>query len=290
MHVHNFKLNYLDLLRRNSIVILLLFVINSEVKSQRKSDMVYTPIDSKIFDSDASQSHTLNLFFWDSFDYAYYEFSNTLKGTWTNRNKKEQQRIENLQQQTQAKLGIIKSQYLEYKAYPTVISDGWHNAIATDNLNFCKDVKVLVQKNKVKQFVIENYIPLNFTATRDIKNAKNVIALKNFSGEQMNIVDLYFIYDIEEQTIVPEPIKAGFVCFWSDMKNFEDIKITLDGVKMEGFKFRFNSKPECFSDGMICRILRPGTYTFEAVGKGAIDWKRTIEIKENNCLKIRLGR
>ena len=290
MHVHNFKLNYLDLLRRNSIVILLLFVINSEVKSQRKSDMVYTSIDSKIFDSDASQSHTLNLFFWNSFDYAIYEFSNTRRGTWDNRNKKEQKRIQNSQEQTTAKIGIIKNRYSEFKAYPPIIIDGWHNAIATDNLNFCKDVKVLVKKNKVKQFVIENYIPLNFTATGEIKNAKNVIALKNFMGEQMNIVELYFIYDIEEQSIVPDPIKAGFVCFWSDMSNFEDIKLTLDDGKMEKFKVRFTSEPVCFSSGMICRILRPGTYTFEADGKGAINWKKTIEIKENNCLKIRLGR
>jgi hypothetical protein len=59
---------------------------------------------------------------------------------------------------------------------------------------------------------------------------------------------------------------------------------------MEPFTVRFDSEPDCFSNGMICRILKPGTYSFSAEGKGTIDWQNTIEIKENMCLKVRLGR
>jgi hypothetical protein len=59
---------------------------------------------------------------------------------------------------------------------------------------------------------------------------------------------------------------------------------------MENFTIQFESEPECFNNGMICRILKPGTYTFLARGRGAIDWSGTIEAKSGKCLKIRLGR
>jgi hypothetical protein len=285
----NFRVNHTDLLKKSGCIVLLVVLVTSKAKPQSKSDMRYTPLDSTVYGIDAPEGFSTKTFFWGtSVDYAIYEFSNILRAN--SRDKKELQRIEGGKQQTAAKLQIIKTQYLEYKKYPDSITDGWHSAIATDNINFCKDVKVFVKGNRVKKFVVDNYIPLNFLATREIKNAKNVISLNNFNGEQMNLVELYFIYDIDEPNIVQEPIKAGCVCFWSDIKNYEEIQLTLDGVRMENFKVRFNDEPGCLSNGMICRILKPGSYSFKAEGKGAIDWKKTIEIKENTCLKIRLGR
>ncbi len=284
-------MKYLNTELRNSIFILLLLLWSNVAKSQRNSDMEYSIIDSSIVGKDIPEyTNKQSGFYWSTFDYAVYEFTNILKAS--NRNKKEQQRLENARQQTGAKLAIIKDQYAEYKSYPEKITDGWHSAIATDNINFCKDVKVYVKDNRVMRFVIDNYIPLDFKATRDIKNAKNVISINNFNGEQMNLVELYFLYDIDAPVIVSAPIKAGYVCFWSDIKNFADIQLTFDGVRLEDFTVRFgeDETPDCFRNGMICRILKPGTYSFKADGKGAINWKKTIEIKENQCLKIRLGR
>lgn len=284
-------MKYLNIHFRNIIFILTLLLVNNAAKAQRSSDMEYSIIDSSVVGKDVPEyTNKQSSFYWSTFDYAVYEFTNILKAS--NRNKKEQQRLENARQQTTAKLSIIKTQYAEYKDYPEKITDGWHSAIATDNINFCKDVKVYVKNNRVIRFVIDNYIPLDFKATRDIKNAKNVISINNFGGEQMNLVELYFLYDIDAPVIVPEPIKAGCVCFWSDIKNFADIQLTFDGVRLEDFTVRFgeDETPDCFRNGMICRILKPGTYSFKADGKGAINWGKTIEIKENQCLKIRLGR
>lgn len=272
-------------------LILLFFALTLSIKtfSQKKSDTTYTYVPIEINGSDAPDGYTEKKWFWgNTFDYAVYEFSNILRSNLLN--KKEQQRIELSKQQSLAKLSIIKSQYSEYTEFPETINDGWHSAIATDNFNFCKEVKVLVKSNRIIKFVVDNYIPINFTATRDIKKAKNVISLKDFNGEQLNIVEVYFLYDMDEQHIVQEPIKPGYVCFWSDMKNYSDILIKLEGVRMENLSLQFDSEPECFSKGMVCRILKPGKYSFTALGKGAIDWKGTFEIKENMCLNYRLGR
>lgn len=272
------------------LFILFVFLLsNLTISAQRKADKKYVPVPYVVEGQDSPNGYVENKIFWgSSFDYAVYEFSNIL---WANlRNKKEQQRIELAKQQSIGKMGILKSQYSEYESYPEKIIDGWHSAIATDNMNFCKDVKVLVKDNKIIRFVIDNYIPINFMSTGEIKNAKNVITLKNFNGEQLNIVEIMFLYDIEEQRIVPEPIKPGYVCFWSDIKNYRDILLDFDGKRMERLSVRFVSEPDCFGKGMICRILKPGTYTYLARGKGAISWADTFEVKENMCVKIRLGR
>ena len=248
------------------VATLILFLFSTlTLNAQRKAQKKYVPIPYAVEGQDSPEGYVENKIFWgSSFDYAVYEFSNIL---WSNlRNKKEQQRIELAKQQSMGKMGILKSQYNEYDTYPEKIVDGWHSAIATDNLNFCKDVKVLVKNNRIIRFVIDNYIPINFMSTGEIKEAKNVVTLKNFNGEQLNIVQIYFLYDLEEPRIVPAPIKPGYVCFWSDMKNHRDILLDLDNKRMERLTVSFSTEPDCFSNGMVCRILKPGTYSYLARG------------------------
>ena len=60
------------------------------------------------------------------------------------------------------------------------------------------------KNNKIIKFILDNYIPMNFMATREIKNAKNIVTIKNFNDEQLNIVELFFIYDIDEPRIFAE--------------------------------------------------------------------------------------
>lgn len=271
---------------------LLLFVFllsNLIILAQRKGDITYCSVPYEVTGQDAPQGYVeKEFYFGSSFDYAVYEFSNILREQLNN--KEQQRKFEQAKQQSIAKSKIIKNQYSSYKDYPEKIIDGWHSAIATDNFNFCKDVKVYVEDNRIKRFVIDNYIPLNFMSIGEINNAKNVVTLKNFNGEQLNIVEVYFLYDIEDPRIVPEPIKPAYVCFWSDLKNYNDILLDFDNKRMERFSVRFKKAPDCFSKGMICRILKPGTYSYLARGKGAISWEDTFEVKENVCLRIRLGR
>tara|TARA_A100001391_G_scaffold1387_2_gene1754 strand:+ start:319 stop:582 length:264 start_codon:yes stop_codon:yes gene_type:complete len=81
------------------------------------------------------------------------------------------------------------------------------------------------------------------------------------------------------------------LCRWQNWKTLSNwmgtrYKRALAG----GLSVRFESEPGCFENGMVCRILKPGTYSYLARGRGTIHWEDTFEIKENQCLKIRLGR
>lgn len=272
---------------------LVIILSTLSASSQKKSDTSYTyiPYDN-IEGQDAAQgfanSNKQSSFFWgSSFDYAVFEFINIFKASLVDKKeqKKEQQRLEKAKQQSLAKLAIIKTQYSEYSKFPETIVDGWHMVIATDNLNFCKEAKVLVKDNRVIKFIIDNYIPMNFMPTRDIKNGKNVITLKNFNSEQLNILELYFLYDLERPQLVPEPIKPGYVCFWTDVKKCDEIEIRLNDALLDRITVSNKSKPDCFSNGTVSRILKPGKYYVVARGGGkGYVWRGTIDVKENMCL------
>ncbi len=270
--------------------LLLLITFSNNSNAQKASDYNYSIVQDDYFAEDVTtQGYKEKRWFWgSSFDYAVFQFSNILQGHLLN--KKEQLQLEQTKQQNTQKVAIIKEQYKSYDSYPDKISDGWHHVIATDNYNFCKDAKVFVQNNKVKKFVIDNCIPLGVNATGEIKKAKSVATIKNTNGQELCIVEMFFIYDIEEQIIVETPIKPGYVCFWSDLYRYDAILLDFDGKRMENFTGYFETEPDCFTESMICRILKPGTYSFLARGRGAIDWKGDIEIKSGQCLKVRLGR
>ena len=280
---------------QTSISIILLcacFSTNAFGQKDKKEtkDAIYTQVDTDIYGQEGSGGTTVSVnsfFFGSSFDFALSTFTNIALAGFADRQYR--QNLEMSRKQSVTKRDMIKEQYAGYSEFPVVITDGWHNAIATDNSNFCKDVKVLVKNNRVVKFVIDNYIPIKFMPTGQIKNCKNMVTLNNFNGEQLTIVELYFIYDLEQTTLVSEPLKPGFICFWTDVAKYDDIEMTFDNVRMEKFSVRFNQTPDCFSNGMICRILKPGTYSFIADGKGHQDWKGTVEIKENMCLKYHLG-
>lgn len=275
------------------IIAVLLILLNISLYSQKKNDTssVYIPYDN-IEGQDATKGYannnTKNLFWGSTFDYAVFEFTNILKSNLRDKKEQkiEQQRLEKAKQQSLAKLAIIKTQYTEYSKFPEIIIDGWHMVIVTDNLNFCKEAKVLVKNNRVIKFVIDNYIPMNFMATRDIKNGKNVITLKNFNSEQFNILELYFLYDLDRPQLVAEPIKPGYVSFWTDVKKCDEIEIRLNDILLDRITVSHKSKPECFSNGTVSRILKPGTYYVVARGGGkGYVWRGTIDVKENMCLQ-----
>jgi len=243
-----------------------------------------------------NNSNPKSSFFWgSSFDYAVYTAGNIFQRHLND--KKQQRRIENERQSALAKLDLIKEQYSEYETFPEMIADGWHAVILTDNINFCKDAKVLVNNNRITRVVHDNWYPMHFNAVGKIKNAKNTISIQNlnFNGEQLNIVIVYFLYDIEESNTVAEPMSPGCVCFWSDLKRFDAIILKVDNVELASpknspFSTRFRSEPPALSEGMVCKLYKPGNYNYTAFGKGRIDWKGSFKIKQDYCTKIRLGK
>src|SRR6185436_10374561 len=144
---------------------------------------------------------------------------------------------------------------------------------------------------QMKEFVIENSIPVKFSPIGEIKKAKGIVSLKNFKGEEISIIEVYFIYDVEHSTIAEKPIKPGCVCFWSDLKSAGEIILKVNDLLLEPFPFYFGKKPDvAFKRGMICKFLKPAFYELWARGKGPLGWNDSFEIKSGYCLKYRLGR
>lgn len=275
---------------RSIIIFFCLLLIQADLFGQRKASIDYVAIGGEVYGGNSPEAPKDSkwYFFASTLDYAVWEFKNIYNARMAD--KREQQRLENERKQSMAKLSIISAEYAEFESYPETIIDGWHHAVATDKSNFCKDVKVLVAENRIVKLVVDDYLPLNFTATRSIKNGKNVVSLRSFNGEDLSIVEIFFLYDLEEPTLTDPPQEPAFVCFWSDMKNFADIKITFDGRRLEAISVNYPKQPDPFANGTVSRIMKPGTYSYVALGKGAIDWKGTFEVKAGECAMVRFGR
>lgn len=272
-----------------NILLIYLTVYTSTSHAQRKWDYVYTPVEFDILGETAplGQMPTGSGFFWgSSFDYAVYSFTNILRDI--NANKKEEQQRAIRAQQSMAKLSMIKGQYANYSAYPEVIVDGWHNVVATDNLNFCSDAKALVKDNRIVKFVVNDCVPLNFLATAPVKNGKSIITLRGASNDQLNIIEVYFLYDLDEPVLVSGPQQPGYVCFWTTSQSYDRVHLKLDGQWIEKMTVEFDDMPDCFSNGMVCRILKPGTYSYMAQRSGGADSQGTFEVRKNECLRVRI--
>lgn len=185
--------------------------------------------------------------------------------------------------EAQSKLALLKQQYKSYESYPDSIITGWHNVIVTDNLKFCRDAKVFVKNNRIEEFAIENCYRLTFTATGKIKQARNVLTLNNFNGEQLEVVDIYFLYDLDEPRLVAPPVNPGFVTFWTKKKGYLQNEIILNGVRYGGVTGIFRASPMCDQIGTSTLVLKPGRYTFRAMKSGN-DAEGTIEVRSDQCL------
>jgi hypothetical protein len=196
-----------------------------------------------------------------------------------NDSKKEQR----AKDEAQSKLMLMKQTYNSYETFPDSIVTGWHNVIVTDNLKFCRDAKVFVRNNRIEEFVIENCYSLNFTAAGKIKNARNVLTLNKFNGDQLEIVDVYFLYDLDEPRLVTPPLVPGYVTFWTKKKGYINHKIIIEGTTYDGVTQVFKVAPRCDEFGTLTLVLKPGTYSFRAMKSGN-DLDGVVNVKSDQCL------
>ena len=185
-----------------------------------------------------------------------------------------------------AKIGTIRQEYDSHPSKPDSISNGWHNVLVTDNNSFCREAKAYVSNNHVKDFVIDNYLPLTFKSTGTIKKGKNVLTISKSESETV-IVDVYFLYDLDEPSVADPPMEPGCVCFWSFNKKYVGEQIIVNNSKYDGLTKTFPRAPDCFEEGARTIFLKPNTYEFTAQKNGN-DREGEITIKAGQCLKYRL--
>lgn len=207
------------------------------------------------------------------------------RNSWENRRKREE-----AVSKAKSQLAIVKSTYENSNKYPESIVDGWHLVMATDNYNYCSPAKVLIKDNQIKEFVVSNWIKLSrpFEILSPINKGKSLITL-DFNGNT-DTLEIYFINDLAEPTIVDKPLNSGFISFWSDSRKAKSIKIWIEKMYFGELSERFESQPECSEEGTITIEVKPGTYFFKGAGRGTISWEGNIEARENQCLSYVLNK
>jgi len=213
-----------------------------------------------------------------------YEIS-AFRNSWENRRKREE-----TVSKAQAQLSIVKNTYENSENYPEKIIDGWHLVMATDNYNYCSPAKVLIKSNQIKEFVVGNWEKLShpFEVLTPINNGKTLITL-DFNGHT-DTLEIYFINDLTQPTIVEKPLSSGYICFWSDIKKADHIKIWFERKYFGELGRRFEEEPKCAEKGTITIPAKPGVYYFKAAGRGSIAWEGQIEVRENFCLNYVLNK
>lgn len=186
-------------------------------------------------------------------------------------------------EKAQAQLGIVKNLFSEQEVFPEAITDGWHLVKVTDNFRYCSDAKVLVNNNKIERFVIDDYaeFSLEFTTVSGIKNAKSTINLHLPNGNT-EATEIYFIYDLNEPNLTSEPLEAGYVTFWSDLRNAKTIEVFIDRKRQGKLKKPLNMA-KCFDNGGLTLKLKPGSYNFKAESRGPKSWSGNFQVRENQC-------
>lgn len=197
------------------------------------------------------------------------------------------ERLKRAQAEAAAKSELLKSNYMSHDTYPEQIVDGWHNVIVTDNLNFCREAKVLVADNRITEFAIENCFRVGFTAAGQIRKAKNLITLHNFNSEELSVAEVYFVYDMDGPSLTSAPEEPGYVSFWTKKTSFLYYDIIINDTTHEGLKQKTKDTPGCGDPNTLTVALKPGTHTFRAMKSGN-DLEGTLDIKPGQCLVMEL--
>ena len=264
------------MLRYLTIVLVLIPFI---VKSQKSFS--YVNIDQTIMAKDLSGSSVYNN--GPAFGTSFGHFAlNTFLNVYDDSKQARQAR-----ESAMGKTEILKSNYAAYDSFPATIVDGWHEAVATDHQNFCETVDVRIKDNRVAEFVIDGCIRVSCSNTSAIKKGRTVVTLKNFNGDKFEMIDVFFIYDMEEPKIVNEPIQAGYISLWSKSKNLTDAKIIMDRKNYGGVPNVFPKQPKPFEEGTFNMVLKPGNYTI-FVKKAGNDREYKFTIKSGQCLMYQL--
>jgi len=255
-------------MRKKYLALLVVIFFQLATNAQKVS---YSGIDMSVVAKRASIVYNRNLqFLFDSF--AGYDS----KGR---KDKKEMER-------GALQVSMLKKNLSQRKTYPDSIASGWHNIVLTDNKDFYKDAKVLVFRNNIQQLVIEDCIRIPVSSKSQIKNAESIIMLREINTEY-EVLNVYFINDLDSTAVIDRPMQPGHVCFWTSKGKYLHERIMINGIARDFISKLLENEPECIEPGLPFYILKPGIYKFR-VTKTGNDKEASFEVKSGMCLRYQL--
>ncbi len=187
-------------------------------------------------------------------------------------------------EKAQASIAQIKSYYASVTAFPSNISNGWHMVFTTNNYDFCDERKVFVENGKITKYFIEDWIEKKISFSTMINDAKAMIQLFNSDGIKGDMLDVYFLDNINNvNAYTAPPVGSGKISFWTDDKRAGNISLYIDdsyiGMLTSYFK---ETTPNCGQTGTVVFEYKPGTYNYYATN-GRATWKGSVTIYAGDC-------
>lgn len=189
-------------------------------------------------------------------------------------------------EQEALRVSMLKKDFSLRKKYPDSIASGWHSVVLTDNKDFCKDAKVFVSRNTILRLVVDGCIRMPCTSGGQIKNAGSTVAINDVNTEY-EVLNVYFINDLDSAALIDEPMQPGFVCFWTSKNKYLNERLIINRIIRDFISKLHEEEPECLETGVLFYILKPGTYKLRATVTGR-DKVSSFEVKSGMCLRYRL--
>jgi len=183
---------------------------------------------------------------------------------------------------------VILDCYDRQKKYPDTISDGWHNVVAMNYSNICREAKVYVLNNHVTSYIINNWDKKEIRTGSPISRCKSTIELVNDKTDKNKKferkLDLYFIdYLIAPDAAATPPKVDGRASFWAHPDiDGGTVIIYVNQVYKGELSLMDESIPKCGQKGTLTFEEANGTYDFRAYNDKNV-WRGTIVIYPGEC-------
>jgi len=184
------------------------------------------------------------------------------------------------------RINTLKENYGHRQKYPDSIATGWHVVALTDNKEFYKEAKVFVSKNTIQQLVVDDCIRLNCTTRDQVRNAGTVITINDINSGY-ELLNVYFINDLDSTALIGEPMQPGYVSFWTSKGKYLKERLMINDIERDFISKLHEVEPGCFETGVPFYMLKPGVYKLR-VTKTGNDREEKFEIKSGMCLKYQL--
>lgn len=205
------------------------------------------------------------------------------------RQERYEREMENNRRESLMKMEQVKMNYNSFKQYPQRVSNGWHSVMSMNNYDNCSEVKVFVEDNKIKEYVIDNWFSQAIGSEPNISNSKAMLSLL-LNDNQREFVEIYFIDFINNpNSKASPPLKEGSVSFWSNEKRGGKIKIFMEDEYIGELDSYFEERPNCGVNGTLSITYKPGIYNFKA-SSNKYNWSGTFTIEPDNCILKKIGK
>jgi hypothetical protein len=184
----------------------------------------------------------------------------------------------------------MRNYYTSLKEYPKTIPNGWHDVSIIVGEDFIDNRKVLVENNKIKEVVWDNWMPEVITFSGPIIDAKSAVQFAKPTSNTQGLVEIYFMNSIaDSKSTTTEPLQPAIVTFWTKSNYYKTMNVVVEGVKYGGFNQKNDAPVNCGNIKAFNIYVKPGIYSYKAFASGPMPiFEDKIALQSSECKVIEI--